>query len=313
MQPNPLIHIGYHKTGSSFLQFHVFDNKALGFKTVLSSEKVKEAFIYPHPYAFDAQATQAALYPEIRAIADSKLLPVITREGLSGQLFYGGLDSLESLRRLHAVLPVARILIVIREQDSMLLSTYNQFVRRGGCESLETFLKDREDMVRFNPIQFAYHHLIGAYQQHYGRDSVQVLPFELFLKTPADYIARILTFAGVEPNAEAIAALPFGKRVNPAMPTTMMTIRRWLNHIAAHPNVTNPYPLIRYSKRSSKRINSAFNKIGSRFPATWNDTMKQRQKRVIREYMGDYYADSNAQTAALTGLDLAGYGYRLPV
>jgi hypothetical protein len=312
VHPQVLIHIGYHKTGTSFLQDYVFDNTALGFKTALTSAQVAKTLINPHPFVFDAQAAQAEVYPLLCAIAEQQFHPVITREGLSGRLFYGGTESFEYLRRLYDVLPNARILIVIREQDSILLSTYNQFLRRGGRESLRSFLQNRDDVVRFDRIQFAYHHLIGAYQQRFGHDAVLVLPFESFRKAPADFVTRIITFSGCQPNAEAIAALPFQKRVNPSMPASMMEIKRWMNRVAARPNIVNPYPMIRYSKYASNRINALLSSPGQRFPARWNDAIKERQQRVIRQQIGDYYAESNAQTAALTGLDLAGYGYRLP-
>ena len=55
---------------------------------------------------------------------DEAKVPVISHERLSGYPHSGGHDSKEIAHRLAAVFPNAKVVIVIREQKSMILSNY---------------------------------------------------------------------------------------------------------------------------------------------------------------------------------------------
>ena len=57
---------------------------------------------------------------------------------LSGHPYSGGYDSRMIADRVAEVFPEARILIVIREQRSMIVSTYKQYVNAGGEARLST-------------------------------------------------------------------------------------------------------------------------------------------------------------------------------
>ena len=64
---------------------------------------------------------------------------------LAGQAFSGGYDTKEIADRLKAVFPDGRIVVVVREQRSMIVSTYKQYLKAGGPSGIEAFLQPGSD------------------------------------------------------------------------------------------------------------------------------------------------------------------------
>ena len=57
---NLLVHIGYHKTGTSWLQRRLFVNTGLGWTLSHAKTSVVDPLILPHALDFDAAACRAA-------------------------------------------------------------------------------------------------------------------------------------------------------------------------------------------------------------------------------------------------------------
>jgi len=96
-----LIHIGYHKSGSSWLQQHLFSRESAGFgwlgKTAGSPVR---RFVDDDPLDFDASSLRQALEPLLEGPRGRGLLPVLSMERLSGHPFSGGYDCKEIADRL---------------------------------------------------------------------------------------------------------------------------------------------------------------------------------------------------------------------
>jgi hypothetical protein len=135
-----LAHVGYHKTGTTWLQREVFANPGLGFRVALDKEEVLRLLIEPRAVSFDAAGCRAAIAAALDSKEARQEVPVISSEELCGSPHSGAVLEKELADRLAATVPGARILIVIREQRAMLASAYKQFVRAGGTLSLDTFL-----------------------------------------------------------------------------------------------------------------------------------------------------------------------------
>jgi hypothetical protein len=71
--------------------------------------------------------------PEFERCERGGLIPMVSSERLSGNPHSGGYDSAVLAERLHQVFPGARVLVMIREQRSMILSSWAQYVRVGGA------------------------------------------------------------------------------------------------------------------------------------------------------------------------------------
>jgi hypothetical protein len=84
------------------------------------------------PFDFDAATVRSEFEPMLADAEREGLLPIVSFPRLSGHPYSGGYDSRPIADRIAQVFPEARILIVIREQRSTIVSTYKQYVHAGG-------------------------------------------------------------------------------------------------------------------------------------------------------------------------------------
>jgi len=138
MRP-PLLHIGYHQTGTTWLQRCVFRNAVAGFSFAAGGKTLRPAFVELDPPSFDPDTARRTFEPGIRKAQDGDLLPVLCAERLSGNPHFRSQDGEAIAVRVAAALPEARVLIGIREQRSILVSLYKQYVKRGGPVSFRRY------------------------------------------------------------------------------------------------------------------------------------------------------------------------------
>lgn len=128
----PLIHIGYHKTATTWLQRSVFVSRDAGFALAGSSRDLPSYFANIHSFAFDPTAARDKFGPRVERAEEEGLVPALSAERLSGDPHRGGFDGKLVADRLAETFPEARVLVVFREQGSMLYSLYKQYMKRGG-------------------------------------------------------------------------------------------------------------------------------------------------------------------------------------
>jgi hypothetical protein len=309
--PPVLLHVGYHKTGSRWLRALFFSNPGtgLGWVDKAGADHPVRRLVAARPLEFDPDETRAEFEPLLKRIVDDGLSPVVSFERFSGNPFSGGYDSKEIADRLVQVFPDARVLVVVREQRSMIVSTYKQYVREGGALSPSKFLlppTSRSMRVPwFDLRHFEYHRLLDYYRRLFGPDSVLGLAYEQFVGDPRSFVERIASFAGRTLSDETLASLPFDTRTNPGPPATAITVRRVLNGIGVCTDL-NPAPPLASPVfwRLGKRIDRL-----SLAPRQAVDREEAKLRRTVAEIVGERYVDSNRRTAELLGVDLGAYGW----
>jgi hypothetical protein len=193
-----LIHIGYPKAGSTYLQ----------------------RWFEAHPQLAYGEGSIAG-FRDVYAIAragatsnDAPLYRVTSFEGLSapqgnaGQQFVSystapAIDiptaQLNVCTMMASLFPSATVLIVTRGFRSMILSSYSQFVRSGGDAGLADLgnvaigahgSTEHERLVQRAP--WDYDRVIGAYTDAFGAENVIVMPYEL-LRDDATQFTRVLS------------------------------------------------------------------------------------------------------------------------
>jgi hypothetical protein len=316
MTGSPLIHIGYHKTGSSWLQKYLFSAKAGAGFTAFGKGRggpINELIVSPNALDFDAAVARRRFRELIDRASDSGRRAVVSSERLSGHALSGGYDSKDLAERLAEVFPDGRILIVIREQREMMLSTYRQYVKAGGVWSLRTFLDPPVDTrVRvplFDPSHFAYDRLIRTYQRLFGAERVLVMPYESFRSDPHLFVSSIAGFAGVTLREELLEALPLEARPNLATSRAATRIKRAINRLAACTDV-NPAPLMNLP-RIEAFARRHVELVDRLTPGPIAQRLEQGDRDRVAEAVGGRFDASNRVTAVLCGLDLATYGYSI--
>ncbi len=306
-----LLHIGYHKTASRWLRFLFFSDPKTGFGWVdkTAPDHPVRRLVGARPFEFDAEQSRAEFDPLLRRIEDDGLSPVVSFERFSGNPFSGGYDSKEIADRLAAVFPDARVLVVVREQRSMIVSTYKQYVREGGALPVRKFMlppTSRSMRVPwFDLRHFEYHHLLGYYRGLFGADAVLALTYEQFRSDPRSFVEQLARFAGRPLSDEQLDALPYEAKTNPGPPATAIAVRRWLNGLGVRSDL-NPAPPL---------ASPAFWKLGKRIdrlslaPRQTVASEEEKLRRAVAETVGDRYVESNRRTAELIGVDLGAYGW----
>jgi hypothetical protein len=309
-----LIHIGYHKTATSWLEHLIFDNPDTGFRWFHKKSRTAPVhrFIRDRPFEFDADAVRAEFEELIAEAEVDGLQPVVSFGRLSGHAFSGGFDSKQIADRLKTVFPEARILIVIREQRNIIVSTYKQYVKTGGLCTLRQFLEPAKDDWRipeFDYRYYEYHHLIGHYQSLYGRGNVLVLPYERLVRDPRGFVATIAEFAGRTLPDDVLDRLPYDQRSTVAKPALMLGVSRPLNRFGPQTDL-NPEPLpgpaaLTELPKTMRRWDIWEQPLVVKLAARSENRLRARVAEAVR----DRYVASNRKTAAMTGLDLGAYGW----
>jgi hypothetical protein len=96
-------------------------------------------------------------------------------------------------KNLAELFPAAHILIVTRGFESMIMSSYSQYVRSGGVKSLEQLVADAHQEDPWN-----YDAVVGMYRRRFGTDRVAILPWELLRDRPDAFIGQIEARFGLD-------------------------------------------------------------------------------------------------------------------
>jgi len=305
----PLIHIGYHKTGTTFLQRRFFNDEKSGLALAAGPPRTRvpvlnRNFIDVNPFEFDPVAARRDLEPAIQNTQNRRLIPVVSHERFSGSPFGGGHDSKQIADRLGTVFPEARVMVVIREQVSMLLSVYKLYVRQGGAMNLRQFVDSRSGRMRVPGFRFdflEYHRLIGYYAWLFGKENVLVLPYEMLKDKPTEFFRRIGGFLGAE------VSTPEHSSENASASALALSLRRQLNRNFVRDNL-NPAPAFELPTSNAGLMRGIF-KLDSKLPASLQEMQERRWRDSAQEYVGQRYAKSNAMMAEFSGMDLGVFGY----
>lgn len=297
-----LVHIGYHKTGTTWLQSVYFPRRP-DLQVVGGYEELSRWIVDPDGLVFDAVAARRFFEPRIVAAADASRVPVLSTERLSGNPHSGGYDSKVIADRLQAVFPEARILIVVRRQLDMAVSMYKQYVRMGGiCTLREYLFPPRDGRIPLFRVAFLeYGRLAGYYARLFGAGRVRVMLYERLRDEPASFLDELAEFAGIRSGVE----FPAEDRVNESMSDMAVLLKRRVNRWHGGDSlfpVTPPVPRV---TGALFRAVTKFDRTGlaRRFPVNL--------KSEAAELVAGRFRDSNRELAAQFGLDLGKYGYEI--
>jgi hypothetical protein len=310
-----LVHIGYHKTATNWLQRMFFDNAETGYKWLGKRPDTHPVWrlVLERPLEFDADDVRRDFDPLVQKAEEKGLLPVMSLERLSGHPFSGGHDSKQIADRLRGVFPDSRVLIVIREQRTMIASTYTQYVKAGGAWSLPEFLdppkKQNWRVPWFDFRHFEYDHLIRYYHSLWGAENVLVLPYERFARDGRGFVEEIARFAGRPVPEEVLERLPYNRRWNQSPSALTVAALRRLNRFTPRTEL-NPVPVLQSHsiERLAKRL-KASDALAGRATRGLAARSEARLRHGVEQAVGERYAASNRLTAELTGVDLAAYGW----
>jgi len=302
-----LIHIGYHKTASSWLQHKVFADERAGFLWVGRDFEARKWIVRPNALDFDPATVRARYVEAIEGAEARGLVPVLSDERFSGNPHSGGFDSKENADRLARIFPDAAVLIVIRRQQEMLYSCYDQYVNVGGACSAKDYMapRTRYNIPTFRLEHFRYHRLIEYYQRLFGPERVLVLAFGMLAHDSRDFLERIRGLCG-STSAHVPSA---SEKVNVGRPPALIPIQRRLNPFLVRDELNGNsifalphgrYYLYPWLLRLARLV-----------PGGVQQRIKSRIRSHIDSQCRGQFGQSNRETVRLTGLELKSFGYDL--
>ena len=281
--PKTLIHIGYHKTASTWLQEELFSSEV--FDLVASKEEIRDQIILPGPFA----------ETKLECTSTDKVA-VISSERLSGSPFSGGYDTKLIADRLYQQNPEAKILIIVRDQVEMIHSCYLQHIRVGGSFSLEDFLNPpqrfRGVVPSFSFEYFRYIELIDYYTELWGKDNVLVLDYSLFQQEPQKFCKEICDLVEVSVPSN----LNYSRVSNPKLGYFGTKFAQQLNKFCSR-SAFNPHAWDLDNWRKVYRMLLA--KWDALMPQALHQAWYKSNKKIISEAIAGRYDDSNAKLQAL--------------
>lgn len=313
----PLLHIGYQKTGTNWLQRLFFSDPETGYHWIgkrPGSHPVRR-FVRDGPFEFDAAAVREALAPYVQEALDGGRVPVVSFERLSGHPHSGGFDSRQIADRLHEVFPEGRVLVVAREQRSMVRSIYKGYVENGGAARFKDFVDPpRSRAVRiplFDARHFEYDRLIEYYRRLFGPENVLPLTLDQFATDGRAFVERIAAFAERPVAPEVLDRLPYTRRENVrAVSALTIDVTRHLNLVGPRSEL-NPSPFVR-SRRLGKlahRLQQA-DALNGKLTRRLVDRREDELRRAVDAWAGERFVESNRRLQELVGVDLGAFGWR---
>jgi hypothetical protein len=306
-----LIHIGFHKTGTTFLQENLFFREDRGFIapwTIDSGEAI-EYLLLSHPCKFDAPKIRQLFWDAVKRTEAAGLIPVISHEGLSGDPVNQDYYEFEAANRIYQVFPEAKILIVIREQKTMIKSFYNQYVKQGGVFNIQHFLGDENSRRIGFPTIFRLDHLrydllAERYLEYFGRDSILILPMEILAQDQQQFLEKLYSFMG---NKSPLKINPMP--ANASLQAATVELRRWLNSFPGKlPPNWHEYQATPVLWRAKNRLCRYADKV---LPTVIHERSANQLKHFIDKRVGNYYSESNCRLQKHVDFDLKELGYML--
>lgn len=302
----PLIHLGLHRTGSTWFQRHVLDGRdGRPTNTLADRAETTARIVLPREMDFDADGTRRWIRDRIARSADRDSPVIISNERFSGNPAAGWSDAERTVHRLAELIPEARVLLVVREQHALVRSIWLQQIRIGGISGIEDFLRplDRGDhrLPAFDPRFLRFERFVDVLDRAFGGRNVLVLPFEGLRDDPGRHLGRIEEFSEI--------AFPPPADVGPvfAAPSLLeAAVLRRVNLLAVRSSLHRapPFPRLAGPGRRLARV------AGRIATDSGEERRRARIDRSIRARLATLdLAASNRRLASRIGIDLGALGW----
>ena len=297
-----LLHPGFHKTATSWLQGTVFAERRL-FNALMDHEQIDDLLVRPHDFEFDPDAAREKI-AAMRLGGETGTVDVISSEILSGTMFSGSRESLRLAQRLGQVFDEAKILLTVRSQLSIMKSVYLQYVKRGGRLSIEDYLDYRPEpgYFWFERRILEFDRLARAYADRFGAQNVLVLPQELLKRNQSQYLDLLFRFAGV-PDDKTPEQFTFAAERGVSPPASGIGLLRIANVFQRSP--LNPEAMTTFGF-----LGGPVHRLAYRW-TLGNDAAEQRLNHAIRTRLAGHYGESNRRLQAFAPVDLGSLGYEI--
>jgi hypothetical protein len=302
MRVSIVLHVGYPKAASTWLRETLFSQPGTGFESPWTSESKRE-LILPDSFHFDPAEARRCFQPGIEAAWQRGGIPVLSDEWLTGNQVTGDYHGREVADRLRETFDEALVLVLLREQKAMILSSYREYVKIGGSLPIEEFLGRGRWNCSFAPIcrleHLEYDRLIRHYRQRFGDERVMAVPVEWLWKHLDGFYEDLKRRCGVQGSCDLRQPAR-----NVGLRGATLRLRALANGLLSPPGFATPRGAVRH-----QLAQELGNLLGHLATAPTNERFERDLQERVARCAGDAYRESNRRTAEQIGVDLGSWGY----
>ena len=283
-----LFHIGYHKTATTWFQKKFYP--LLKNYIQVDRSKIRDFFYENNYQDFSSKKNQ-----------------IFCDEELSGNIHNGAYLGLlsENIATKISKFENPKVIIFIRNQYDIIVSSYLQYIKEGGNYSFSRYIEHKEfersnRSSLFSFKHFDYKNLIHKYQSLIGKENVYIYLFEDFITDQELFISSFIKDHNLEIDLNKVDF----KKNNNSYSYVSLFFARIINSFSRK-NVLYKYYIIHlpfvyeYAREILRRI-----KI---FPVRSRSFLNDEFRQIINKK----YSDSNKSIAKEYNLDLDKYNYPL--
>lgn len=235
-------HLGDFKTGTTWMQKHAFSANPemiyLGDPFDLKLRRLFHLLIDSRDIDFSPKSLRKMFENELCGLDKDDKFVVCSREVLSATNYITGENARRNAERIKAVFPDAKISFIIRDQFSMIVSIYSQYIKMGGTLNIKDFIYDSfESRGLIERLQ--YDKTLKMYISVFGEENVHFDIYDEFCKSPKEFLRRMFVFIGCK--QLELSNVKIESRLNKSLTSTGANVGRFFNHFVRshHHNTTS--------------------------------------------------------------------------
>lgn len=287
-----IIHIGFQKAGSTWLQQNFFP-KILNSNVIISPPFVNEI-----NSVSDLQLDISKIKGSIEEITVENKQNILTSEGLVGNVLGNASGCWDrTCNRLKLLFPDGKIIMVIRNQLSMLKSIYKHEIRMGYGFSFHSFYYNH-CMINHVFDMLDYYSIVKYYMKNFK--DLKVIPLEtLFTKETTVELCKFIKVEDISENVD------LNTKQNEGFGSWSLYLTKKLNA---------------FTGTKIQRFDNLF--IYPRWRYSWSKKVDKLESIILRKNSKPYlipeelkleiherFGESNHKLASLLNIDLAKLGY----
>jgi len=188
-KPEVVLHVGMHKTGTTFLQWNVFHYVDANYLWHVFYKSWLKDLLNPQK-----EVDYEKIRSKLSRILRNDKVNILSEENIYTYQFTKEDDRFVRLERIKQVFPEAKIIIGTRKEEQNLVSWYIEYVAVGGILDFQGFLDRFMNMEKLN-----YESYIKKLIEYNSKENVFIYTMEDLRKDQGRLVKRICGFMNVDP------------------------------------------------------------------------------------------------------------------
>jgi hypothetical protein len=182
-----ILHVGFHKTGSTFVQNYFEKHPDVFFSRKILADFVED-FNSEIPPFLEEIDEEFVFLSDMRLTVNTWGQTELERVNSQNSSLSQIRESQKEITlNLKNRFPTAKILITIRNKVELTTSLYSQYLLNGGRKSFLAFKKESESIEKF----FDYDYVQKLYSDHFGFPNVHVINYAELKTNPEEFLKKI--------------------------------------------------------------------------------------------------------------------------